>query len=412
MDSASRSSKGSALDQTASGAQSKNLMSPPSMSTVDSTDDDVFSVSSRLTATNASTMSRTSAFAQGWKAAMHQTSTERPPAYSDLDRFALELTETLDAWLAKGQKLNQTGTPLKPDAAEIELFFPALFRSICVCDVSIMGNPIALHSKHFELSPRGLRVGQAQFLNLPRDTRNLCNLSVRAEKGRETQYILEFSNDLVSAEGNRKGYVIATQMDVSTSIRSIAEVLNAKFWMTHRNDSAEGENDNENRRSHPSAGVDWRELAQERPESSHNAYDGLRTVKEDLIWADSTVMEFCEMIEDIRYFHKDYFSLTVGQEATGSEWKISHLSPSLKNRIEDVRASFSQTEPAAMIKLGTILSGESADTVLVKWGANAELKRLYCCPMFRDVKACWICFLARADESNLWDLNYSTTPSP
>lgn len=130
-------------DQATTGAQSNSLRSTPSLSTAISLEDDVFSTNS-TPSTKASSAPAASAFVQGWKAAMHQTQAERPLVYSDVERFALDVTETLDEQLAKGNKLNQTGVPRRPEESEVELPFPALFRSICICDVSIMGNPVAL----------------------------------------------------------------------------------------------------------------------------------------------------------------------------------------------------------------------------------------------------------------------------
>ena len=385
----------------------------PSFSTLISIDDDVFSTGSDPS-TKTSGASSASAFAQGWKAAMQQTQSERPLACSDIDRFALDLTETLDGQLAGGKRLTAGLKPRKPDENEVELFYPALFKSICICDMSIMGNPLALHSRHFRLSPRGLRVGEAQFLNLPRRSRHTCHLSARRESNGQTQYILEYSNVLVSAGGDKATYLLATQMDVSTSIMSIAEVLNARFWINgsnkHGNDKLRAE---EPAFHSPTAqDIDWCQLARERPESSHAAYKDLRAAKDELILRDANVLEFWEMIEDIRYFHSQYFTLMMGREATGPVWSINYLSPSLATSIEDVKASFSHTDRTIMLELGTALAGKGAKSFVIRWGVNAEPRRLYCSPMFRQVQTCWLCFLTREDIGDLWDQKFSTTPSP
>lgn len=398
-------------DQAATGAEGNMMVPTPSMSTVSSIGDDVFSTRSAAS-TKASTAASTSAFAQGWKAAMHQTRAEKPLVYSDIDRFALDVTETLDQQLAKGTKLSKSGASVESNDSTLELLYPALFRSICVCDMSIKGHAVALSSKHFELSLRGLKVGQARFLNLPRDSPHSCHLSTRVEADKRTHHILEYSNVLVSAEADKVAYVVATQMDVTRSVESIAEFLNARFWMGRGMHGPAPSISDQSSDDADTESVDWCQIAREEPGVSDVAYQDLRAAKDELILSDANVLEFWEMIEDIRSLHKEYFTLMMGQEATGAVWTINYVSPALKNQAEDVKASFSHTDPPAMLELGTALAGEQAATLVIKWGVSGEPKRIYLCPMFRQERLCWLCFLVKEEIGNIWDLSYSKVPSP
>ena len=358
------------------------------------------------------------AFAEGWKAAMRQTGAVDEAAksyvFTDVDYFALDIVRVLDSQLAGGKRLMAGGQPRSPDECEIDLCFPALFRSICVCDMSIIGNPIQLHSRHFSPSPRVLRVREAQFLNLPRQQKHACHLSFRPGPEKEPQYILEYSNALVSSEGGKLAYVMATQMDVTPMINALSELLNAKYWIAKGKqiDSKTMKHGAPSGRKGSSENVDWISLANEQAGKADQDNAEARAEKDDLITEDPSILEFSEMIEDIKHFHSDCLTLVVARETTGDTWKISYLSPSLAKQIDDVKVSFNQTPPAAMIKLGMILAGDTEGSVVIKWGVKGDDKRIYCCPMFRNKKNSWLCFLVNEDIGDLWDLKYSKVPSP
>lgn len=368
-----------------------------------SVEDDLFSVGSGQ---STNTSEAPTAFADGWKEAMRQVQAEQPHAYTDVDRFAIHIVHVLDLQMASGSRLTPGGSTRNPADSEVELFFPALFRSICICDMSIMGNPIQLKSRHFSLSPRGLTVGKAEFLNLPRQQKHACHLSFRPGVNKTPQYILEYSNALVSVDGNKPGYVIATQMDVTNTVNNLAEVLNAKFWMNR------GIKEPRRQREGADQDIDWVEAGQKRTESYPVSYEGDQTAKDELITTDPSVLEFREMIEDIKFFHSEYLTLSVGSDGTGQFWQINYVSPILAAHLDDVKVSFNHTPPDGMIKLGTVLAGDHEATLSIRWGVNGEPRRIYCCPMFRHVKSCWLCFLTSDSVGDLWDLRFSRTPSP
>ena len=166
-------------------------------------------------------------------------------------------------------------------------------------------------------------------------------------------------------------------MDMTNSIMSISELLNAKFWMRRRAEQAKRDPKAMDEIEDPAKPVDWCAIARGEPATSEAAYRDIRSAKDELILSDPNVLELYEMIQDVRYFHKEYFTLTMAQEATGSVWKINLVSPFLKTKMTDVRASFNHTDTADMLKLGTILAGEQAASSTVKWGVNGEAKRIY-----------------------------------
>lgn len=388
------------------------VASSTSQSSVDSIRDDVFSTHS---AQSTNTSEVPTAFAEGWKDAMRQTYTERPHAYTDVDRLALDIAQVLDLQMATGLPFNQGLDKRRPSDVEVELFFPTLFQSLCICDVSIIGNPIQLHSRHFSLGPRALKVGKARFLNLPRQQRHACHLSFRPGPDKRPEYVLEYTNALVSVEADKVPYILATQMDVTTSVNQLAEVLNAKFWMGR---AAQRQDKVRHFDGHGKLGsgeeVDWVQLAQEKAGSERQSDKSARLAKDELITNDPNVLEFREMIEDIKHFHSEYFTLSMASDEREPFWQISYVSPTLAQRLTDVKASFNHTSPETMNQLGELLVGEVEATLSIKWGVNGEPRRLYCCPMFRKEKTCWLCFLSTESEvgvGNLWDLKYAATSS-
>ena len=383
-------------------AQSIISASDSCRSSLNSTRDDVFSVRSGQS-TNTSELP--TAFVEGWKDATRQAHAEQTHVYTDVDRFALDIARVLDVQLASGSPLMPAQASGTKSTGEVELFFPSLFRSICICDISIIGNPIRLHSRHFSLGPRGLKIGQAQFLNLPHQQKHACHLSFQPGPYKKPQFILEYANALLSAETDGTAYVLATQMDVTTIIYQLAEVLNAKYWMQRRLSDGNEEVSMTNE-------LDWTALASEYVGSSERCNDDPRMKKERLIMNDVNAWEFSEIVEDIKHFHSEYFTLALSFDGDEPSWQISYTSPVLATKLDDVKASFSQSSPEVMTQLGDLLTGDAEAALPIRWGVQGETKWLYCCPMFRGRKECWLCFLSSGEVGNLWNLKYSKTPSP
>lgn len=120
-----------------------------------------------------------------------------------------------------------------------------LFRSLCICDLNIPGFPVQYRSRHFTLSPRGLRVGDCEFLNLqgkddggPKEG---TYLTLRTGVDGRPMFVLEcvgglyaIDGDVGEGDGGRAGveaelgpaaYVFASQIDVTMRIRALAAAV-------------------------------------------------------------------------------------------------------------------------------------------------------------------------------------------
>lgn len=99
-----------------------------------------------------------------------------------------------------------------------------VFRSLSVCDPKLNGHPIRFRSRHFSLSPRGLRVGDCEFLNLPTPGEGV-NLSTRADIDGRPAFVLEIVGTLCDALTGKVTWVMAGQVDVTDVVRNMTQMV-------------------------------------------------------------------------------------------------------------------------------------------------------------------------------------------
>lgn len=95
-----------------------------------------------------------------------------------------------------------------------------IYRSLSLSDPRLTGHPIRYRSTHFSLSPRGLRVGDCEFLNLPPGEG--VNLTTRAGVDGRPVFVLEFVAAMYDVEHGGVVWIAASQVEVTEWVRGVA----------------------------------------------------------------------------------------------------------------------------------------------------------------------------------------------
>ncbi|KAB8339029.1 hypothetical protein FH972_021965 [Carpinus fangiana] len=80
-----------------------------------------------------------------------------------------------------------------PTQPTLDLFYPALFQSVALCDPKIHGSPVQLRSANFQIGASALHVGNCDFLNLASNDSEHCVISTRGGyAGDRPRFYLEY----------------------------------------------------------------------------------------------------------------------------------------------------------------------------------------------------------------------------
>lgn len=368
-----------------------------------------------------------------------KTFKDETPTALEVDNLALSLLEdsTFQHAVRKSSThpaLNEPGSELS-QTQSIEVLLPRLFDSLCICDPNIPGHPIKLRSQNFSIGPRGLKVRRCEFLNLPLrgSGGDDCFISSRPSGGDGRQrFVLEYAAAFVSQETTQsESCVVASLMDLTQTMRALAAEMLSRQAERERWERGEARHD-------PSMGlgslcgdhdhdaflavrdaflrlrtsVDWLEVAaadaaaddEDQPHPDDGSPTRAHTARARLSPADPALLNLSEVIEDVRFFHRD--ALILSQAKNTGFWQISAASRSLAGDAADLRAGLGATPPEVLGQLGAALSGRVAVSFEgIRWGVSGVEKRVYCVPMSRGGEVgCWICFLVDGRVPDLWDL--------
>lgn len=291
---------------------------------------------------------------------------------SDTDRRCLSLLRHphVLARLSPGRVAAPSHSLGAVTACPPRLLLPALFRSLCICDIKLAGQPIQMASRDFRLGPRGLRVGACEFLNL--QTRRGGDYSLTAERsgGGRLGFVLELAVPLVSARTGELKVVLAAQMDVTAVVRQLqgsVEYGENTSRAVSTGSSANGADT-----------TDWLALAQD----DARAGGGGGASVEHAHMSTAALVDLGELMADLRFFHRDCFVLGRAPEAElgwGMVWATGGVfasGPELETKL-------CCSAPAVRSLLAVALGGEQAFTVRVRWGVRGVGRRVYGVPLWR-----------------------------
>jgi len=303
---------------------------------------------------------------------------------SALDRFCQALIETHEIKKAVGNLKWQPLTYAHV-SEELNLSYPLLFNSVCICDPKISGYPIQQHSAKFDLGSRGLTVGACRFLNLPYSYLDSCNLFTEADSTGKLKFILEYAGNLVSSKDGPTEYVIVAKMDMTPTIRKLGlKVVNAGFssWSSMPTSDLD-------------SSIDWLEAAQENPTPPPSSDPAI-------VIPPPILHEFAELIKDLRFFHRDCFTLL--ENPISGEWKMPWVSPSLAANEDDLKVAMWLTPNVGRDRLSAGLNGGKRMCITVRWGVRGGKRRVYLVPMERDEGGYWVGYLLPIGIPDLWRL--------
>ncbi|KAI9665403.1 MAG: hypothetical protein M1831_001841 [Alyxoria varia] len=391
---------------------------------------------------------------------------------SEVDLLALDLVESQSVQQAvREQALNLPQVDPDPNYENsTELLLPALYKSMCICDTNVSGSPVRYRSKYFSIGPRGLKVGRCQFLIVPDQVGNEVYLTARPGGDSRPHFVLEYVGSLINGStGDPLGYIMAAQMDVTYNIRCLAtNMLRRKRenqvdrYSTVSVDAHPPALDNkqaslgvpssppppyapELHRPMSMMSIDWLAVATEEsfaeddqqfvltpnaststPEIGPTITHGIPnnkandpTIQKDTpTLSDADFSNLHEHVSLIRFFHRDFFVLAPNPET--KFWQIASNSPSLSETSADIADAVSHTGQDTLQRLGELLSGSEQISMMIRWGVEGSLKRLYCVPMCgggagagaegdeegeTDASGrCWLCFLVDGSVPNAWEL--------
>lgn len=315
------------------------------------------------------------------------------PQQSKVDEMCLLLLQTREikqAVRSLGWRLSSTPST-SPD--ELNFPYPRLFTSLCICDPNITGYPIQLHTPAFALGPRGMQLGACKFLNLPFGDHDTCDLFPEPADARNTtglRFTLEYAGNLVSRKAGPVMWVLAAKMDVTDAMRTLARRVLAAAAVAPASANIHD--------ATSTVSVDyWLAAAA----ATTTCTTGGVSVAAPAI-PPALLHEFSELLADLRFFHRDVFTLHA-DPLTGF-WRIPWLSPSLAAREADRDVALGRTPQAVLDVLGGKLSGDEPCSLMVLWGVEGVHRRVYAVPMKRHEWGYWVCFLLPAGIPNLWSL--------
>jgi len=267
---------------------------------------------------------------------------------------------------------------------ELNLSYPLLFNSVCICDPKISGYPIQQHSENFKLGSRGLQVGACKFLNLPYGYLDSCHLFTEADSTGKLKFVLEYTGNLIGFKDGPTEYVLVAKMDMTPTIRKLAlKILNANLSCWSEMPTTDLDES-----------IDWLEAAQDDPAPSPS--------RPHIPIPLPLLQEFSELVKDLRFFHHDSFTL-IEDTLTGI-WKMPWVSPSLAANEADREAAMSLTAEGKLGRLGLGLSEGKRMCFTVRWGIKGEKRRVYFVPMERAGGGYWVGFLLPVGIPDLWRL--------
>lgn len=293
------------------------------------------------------------------------------------------------------------------DTNEILLSYPICFNSLCISDPKLKGGPVRLKSCNFLPGPESLKVGDCHFLNTQVSKINNCCLTSRPDSKGQTQYILQYVTNLTGHECDTPAFTLASQMDVTNTLHQLATI----FVKHRRRVPIRVKHDLQLNElgvlfntgiSSPGEALDRTEVAQEEKQPCKTSIAAENVPKILIPHKDPALVEFHELVKDIRFFHKYCFTLSPAMDGQGF-WQITWMSCAIQDRPEDVAKSLSHTDTKRLLELSRLLGKKDPMSMKVKWGVEGKDKLIYCVPMLDGAKLdCWVCFLVDANVPLLW----------
>lgn len=325
------------------------------------------------------------------------------------------------------------------------------FRNLCICDPKIRGQPIKLKSRYFALSPRGLKVGACEFINLPLDgsqqLRPFLGIYHRPHHDNSPIYVLEYAAGLLSQESpcSEATYVLACQIDVTEFIKKLTYRMLAAKYQAEVEAERKAQQEAEQRKrgsieirhrdsaimidtSRNLSSLNLAGRASDRykggPVRSVRIEQPLEIIVDDeasspINWLeidnfpappkDRSLLpeivkhELQSLLSTILSQYKDCFVLSptssldgIFQAQSSSHWQISYTSHAVHAAKDDLRGALSKTKQEVLASLGAQLAANREIREVIRWGARGERKTLCAVPMVRDGSlgpSSWLCFL-------------------
>lgn len=306
------------------------------------------------------------------------------------------------------------------DGDPLDIKYGRLFRSVCVCDVNIPGQPIQSCSRAFSKEPsRHLQVGRCRFLNFPpheKVGRTGCSLYSRREP-HTLRHIMDYVMPMVNRTRGEVEYLLAAQLDVTEVVKEIAKDALEKEQRANSKDKVLS----------TASSIDWIALAKEYADEDA----GLRQPpkKTEAKPSPDLQREFGETVLDLRHLHQYAFVLSLS--AYSESWQMCWVSKALYEKSQDdLAAGLKLSDPAVLETMGQWFAGANehqqkidrsimtraswyvkgkdsveAFATKVRWGVKGVEKWLYAVPTYRPGdEDChrWVCFLVDASISCFW----------
>jgi hypothetical protein len=290
---------------------------------------------------------------------------------------------------------------------------PALFHSICVCDVRISGLPIKSHSAAFSLGPKGLTVGRCQFLNSPCTAAGTCALVPEMGADGKIRYLLDIGVPLVNPQEATEAFILISQVDMTDVVRGLA---GSNLWCRESPNAASESSQWYHDMFHPTAHDSDRKYTAARRCSrpsmaEENSNQWAFSPCPCPEYSESTAgSRFAQLVGLLYWLHEDAFVLSSHEDTEthtrpSSTHALTFTSPSLVGVKQNLNANLSASPAGVVQQVNLGLQRRQLVKITVKWGSHGTPKVLYCIPLQSDHKATrqvnlWICFVVNTSFDN------------
>lgn len=317
------------------------------------------------------------------------------------------------------------------------------FRSFCVLDTMLPGNPITAISENLQPS-EGLQNGEQLFLNIRESAKKPCDvIAAWDSNGGELAYLVLYS-PLISPSTGQNRFVLASLVDITnlvyhrpdsrsiegcedgseedlwlamgwelkprTSDETLRAIYQDDLWLARTHEVRE---DVINQLSQASGSTDiWLAIADEENPRVSNPPNSEPWLNKELtespqamslrstISIDIVLDQFMFNLQDL---YKDFFVLARNLDDDGHYYEICSVSPSVYQSSEYVEGHISRTPPEVLEKFARKLEEGSSFTLQVRWGESGVDQRLYCVPLFGKESQSWICLLVDPELPRFWN---------
>jgi hypothetical protein len=281
----------------------------------------------------------------------------------------------------------------------------AMFKSLCVAETTVMGNPIEFYSKRFHLGPQGLRVGECMFLNHSAFTGQRYRMDTVMREGGRPGFVLEWSTELFRPNINESTLFLSSQFEITETFRNLAVQAAAHAAGTSQTTA-------------PSlTEFDWSQFVEEAgyPHSDRfpqvPASDTVTRVR----GLGTEAQVIANKIRQLQSYSQECFVLT---EATSAAIEITPSAVDLVGlRVvfyvsssvctSDVTCTFTSLARETSHELEQELAGRKNFNIALPWGRRRVLRRLYflCIDDGRPAPRAqrgWACFPVDIQSPLLW----------